>query len=183
MKNHLLQNLKILALGILTLACLIVTVISAIPEKEADLIMQEPFLVSSSQILANSDQYSTQITGVIKNTTGKPIVLQDVLVKISDGKTEVVKSLGGVTLPPRTTWSYLDKWESAGNFNRVQSIQAVVGGEEVAVSNATSAVAFKGSTVIGLVACVGLGLLLTHACKIRYYMMQEDQFKASQEQS
>ena len=183
MKNHLLQNLKILILGILTLACLVVTVISAIPEKEADLIMQEPFLVSSSQILANSNQYSTQITGVIKNTTDKPIAVQDVLVKISDGKTEEVISLGGITLPPRTPWSYLDKWESAGNFNRVLSIHAVVGGEELAVSNATSSMSISGVTVIALLVGAIFGFLLTHACKIRYYMMQEDQFKASQAQS
>lgn len=182
MKNHIWQNVKILLLGILTLTCLIVTVISAIPEKEDNLIMQEPFWVSSSQILAYSNQYSTQITGVIKNTTGQPINISEVQVTISDGKTREVISLEGVSLPPRTTRSYLEQWESTGNFNRVVSIHAIVGEEEILVSNLNESSPVKGITVVALLVCAGFALLLTHACKIRYYMMQEDQFKASQEQ-
>jgi hypothetical protein len=182
MKNHLLQNVKILVLGILTLACLIVAVISAIPEKETDLIMQEPFLVSSSQILANSNEYSTQLTGVIKNTTGKPITLQEILVTVSDGKTQSVVSLDGVSLPPRTTWSYLEQWESGANFNRVLSIRAIVDGEEISVPTTLPSMSIDGVTVIFLLLGAILAFFLTHACKIRYYMMQEDQFKASQEQ-
>ena len=183
MKNHLLQNFKILVLGILTLACLIVAVISAIPEKEAALIMQEPFSVSSSQILANSNEYSTQITGVIKNATGKPITMQEILVTVSDGKTQSVVSLDSVSLPPRTTWSYLEQWESNGNFSRVLSIRAVVDGEEIAVSNVTRSTSIDGVTVIALLIGGIFGFFLTHACKIRYYMMQEDRFKASQAQA
>ena len=174
MKKHLLHDLLTLVTGILALTCLVLAVLSAIPGKSAPLKVQETIDVSSSQILANSNRYSTRLSGLLKNPHDDTVTVTSLTVRISDGKTEEDIRLDCFSLKPRHNLPISELWESEHRFDRVLSVTAEVNGEQIELKNATAFANVNGLTVILAVLALICGLAAFHFGKISYYIRQEE---------
>lgn len=178
MKMHIGQNIRILITGLCLIIILVGMVLSAIPAKQMGLIVTQTVAVSNSLVSVSEENYSCELQGILKNESEESISIEELVIRVGDGKNEHTLTLQGFTLPPRMTQELFERWESECAFDRVLSVTARVNGETYELRNVTEGWNINGITWL----LAGLSLLtaylLYRACMIRYYMYQEDRQKA-----
>jgi len=174
MLKHIGQNLLILLSALLTLAFGVLTAIELIPANPFGVTVKEPLNVSSSPLTADASLFVSVLTGKLVNPTDVSVIMDEVQVTVSDGKTEKTVSAGSYTLPPRTSCEIRLDWQDTAAFDHVRQIKVTVNGVADILPNAVSGIGINGTAIL----CAGLFVLsaffLLYFAKIRYYMYQED---------
>ena len=173
-KWHVWQNLLIAALAVATALFALISVLALIPV-ETDVEIREEVRVSSSLADSESGIYLISIEGALRNTTGKTVVVEKFHVPVDgfDRKTEgQTVTVEGITIPPRGTVSVAASATGTENCTKVGEVTALVNGEECYLRN--PAQIDLASALIPAAITALLVFFLVRACKVRYYMAQED---------
>ena len=173
MKSRILQDLKIALFGVLTLLFLFLTVLAFLPER-SDVEIKETFTVSSAPVDSKMTGYSVQVSGVLHNKSGSPVVV-DRLTVVFSGVDGELSTEEAVLLPPRA-----DLPVTLSIFNK--NIPSGVKGVFVSVDGAPPAVELRNPAVSNPFAHAFLPILLTllflaltvHASIVRVYIAQEE---------
>ena len=181
MTKHLLQNLWILLLALLTLGLAFLLVLDMIPARASGLEVKERVDVSSSRISADSNVHISSVQGFLRNTTGETVKVDGITVVVEDGKGNTkTLELPGAEVLPHSGLEVSHTWESAIAFDRVNSVTVTVNGEEDLIPNTPKTFILNASTIVYLVLTAISAFFLVWVCKVRYYMYQEDMAKKSQ---
>jgi hypothetical protein len=178
MTKHLLQNLWILLLALLTLGLAFLLVLDMIPAGSSGLEVKERVEVSSSLISADGNAHVSSVQGFLRNKTGESIAVEKITVVVADadGNTKTLE-LDGAKVLPHGELEISHVWESGLDFDRVSSVTVTVNGEEDLIPNAVRTFFLSASTVVYLVLTGISACFLIWVCKVRYYMYQEDMEK------
>jgi hypothetical protein len=178
MTRHLLQNLWILLLALLTLGLAFLLVLDMIPAANSGLEVKERVEVSSSLISAQGKTHVASVQGFLRNTTGDSIEVEKITVVVADadGNTKTLE-LPGAKVLPHADLEISHVWESSLAFDRVSSVTVTVSGEEDLIPNAPRTFFLSASTIVYLVLTGISACFLIWVCKVRYYMYQEDMEK------
>lgn len=177
MKEHIGQNVRILIMGLCLVLLLTAAVLSAIPEKQTGILVEQTVEASASRISMAEEKYACELQGILKNGSEESITVESLEILVSDGKNEHTETLDGFTLPPRVTKEIFLRWETEHAFDRVLSVTVHVNGEANAIPNVTDGRSINGITWLLLGLSLLIAYLLYRACMIRYYMYQEDRQK------
>lgn len=175
MFKHIGQNLLIAGLGVLTILLTLLLILELIPVGVSALEVEQKISVSSSPINVTDKTYVSAISGIMSNPTNDAVRVESFRVTVSneDGDRKLVE-LDGCVMPPRTSYELEQIWEGVTAYDAVIRVEAVVGGEILSISNSESEVDVGGLSIIyAALLLLSVGFLI-HACKIRYYMYQED---------
>lgn len=125
--KHLLQFLWIPVCGLLTLLCLLLTVLGAVSGPTSALEVREEIHISSSpKTGAEVPVYICQLTGELFNPTGKDVALDTLKVSMQgDEGSEYVLYLTDLVVPARRALVLEATWESAAPYDRVTGLRAV----------------------------------------------------------
>ena len=179
MTRHILQNLLILLLAAICLGLVLLTVLDLIPANASGLMLSEKITVSSSQIYANEENRISVVRGTFQNPTNATVVIEKAMIVASNAEgAEKLIELTGISIPARTDKEIVYSWQEAAAYDRILSITVTVEGEEDLVPNSVSSATVDGFAVVYLILLAIFALLLVWACKVRYYMYQEDTEKA-----
>ena len=175
MTKHILQNLWILLLSLLTLGLALLLILDMIPAKASGLEVKERVEVSSSQISAGGRDYISSVQGFLRNTTAQTVEVERITVVVADSEgTEKVLELPGATVTPHAELEISHIWESGLAYDRVLSVTVTVNGEEDLIPNAPRTFFLNASTIVYFVLTALSAFFLVWVCKVRYYMYQED---------
>ena len=178
MKQHIIYRALTVLFGLCAIALAILAILSLIPaEVETGLTVKETLFVSSSPQNAEKTSYVSQIQGILINESDEELIVDALKIKVSDGKTEREMLLEGFKLPARVSYTLLHEWQDTHNYNRINSVTAVIGGKDASLANATADLPFNFSTVAYLALCTIAILLTVHFGKQCYYLIQEEQLK------
>lgn len=178
MTKHILQNLWILLLSLLTLGLAFLLVLDMIPAKESGLEVKERVDVSSSLISAGGSTYISSVQGLLRNTTGDSVELEEISVVVSDSDgNKKTLTFPGKTVNPHATLELSHAWESGVAYDRVLSVTVTVDGEEDLIPNTPRTFFINASTIVYLALTALSAFFLVWVCKVRYYMYQEDMEK------
>lgn len=178
MKRHVKQNLLILLFSVLTLGFLVLTVLELLPGNDRDFTFTEPVSVASAPINAAKDRYSSVLTGILNNKTDSPVTVEEMTVRVTDGKTAQEITLGGFTVPARAEYELLKQWEGDTDADRVLSVSVRTGDGERSLENRTDVISFGTGTLVLLLLTLLSGAFLYHAALVRRYLWEEDKFLA-----
>ncbi len=173
-KLHMWQNLLIAVLAAATVFFALVSVLALIPV-ETDVEIREEIRVSSSLVDVDGGIYLVVFEGALRNTTSKTLVVERLMVPVDgsnrqiDAKTFTVE---GITIPPRGTVTVSASETSMENCTKVGEVEALVDGNSLYLRN--PAQIDPVSALIPAVITALLVFFLVRACKVRYYMAQED---------
>ena len=175
MTKHILQNILILILGLLCLGLLFLTIVDLIPANTSGLQLSEEVKVSSSQINAKEETRISAVRGAFFNPTNHTVEIERVQIVVSNEEgDEKTLELDGVSIPARTDREFTSSWTEDKAYDRVISITVTVGGAEDLVPNKVSNFSFGSFAIVYLILLAIFAFLLVWACKVRYYMYQED---------
>ena len=176
MTKHILQNILILILALLCLGLLFLTVLDLIPANTSGLQLSEEVAVSSSRINANDEEtHISVVRGTFQNPTENTVEIERVQIVVSNEEgDEKTVELDGVTLLPRTDREFSSTWTEDKAYDRILSITVTVDGAEDLVPNKVSNFSFGSFAILYLILLAIFAFLLVWACKVRYYMYQED---------
>ena len=176
-KERLVQTLKIIVLAILAAALLLLTALELQPAAVSDLKLQKKFQISSALIDVGRDVYATNLVGEFVNETNETIVVDALTVTVSNGKVTKRIEFEGFTLLPRTDIELSQTWTGIHDFDRITRIDVTVNGKEDVLVNTDSTLSISGIAIVYLLLLLVDLLLLVRACKIRYYIWQEQQLQ------
>lgn len=181
MLKHVGQNLIILGLGLLSCLLVVLLVLELIPVSASSLEVKQRIDVSSSVIKVGQEKYDSSLRGILKNPTDTAVTVESLWVTVgnADGEELLIK-LEGQSMQPRTTWEIDYRWESWLEYDRVLHVDAIVSGERLTVSNTETVVEAEGPVLLYVVLLLIAAGFLIHACKVRYYMYQEDRADAAE---
>lgn len=173
---HLGQNLLIAGLALLTLFFALLSVLAVLPA-ETDVEIRETVHVSSSPLSADaSSVYLVSVTGALRNTTNREITVERLTVPVENGSfvgkqtRELVQE--GIVIPPFGQVSLSVTGEGLADYRYVGEVTAVWDGEEHFLRN--PAEKELSSAILPVLLTVIAVFFLIRACKVRYYMAQED---------
>lgn len=176
-KDSLVQTIKITVLAVLAAALLLLTALELQPAAVSDLKLEKRFEISSALIDVGRDVYAASLTGTFANDTNEPIVVDALSVTVSDGTIKKKIEFEGFTLAPRTDRELSQTWTGIHDYDRITRIDVTVNGEEDVLVNTDSAMTISGIAILYLVLLLVDLLLLVRACKILYYIRQEQQMQ------
>lgn len=173
---HLGQNLLIAGLTLLALLFALLSVLAVLPA-ETDVEIREAIHVSSSPLSADeSSVYLVSVTGTLRNTTSREITVERLTVPVENGSfvgkqtKELVRE--GIVIPPFGQISLSVTGEGLADYRYVGEVTAVWDGEEHFLRN--PAEKELSSAILPVLLTVISVFFLIRACKVRYYMAQED---------
>ena len=175
MTKHILQNILILILALICAGLLFLTILDLIPANTSGLQLSEEVTVSSSRINANEETRISVVRGVFYNPTDDTVEIERVRIVVSneDGDEKTVE-LDGVAILPRTDREFSSSWAEDKAYDRILSITVTVDGADDLMPNKVSNVSFGSFAIFYLILLAIFAFLLVWACKVRYYMYQED---------
>ncbi len=189
MKEKIKQDIKIAVCGILTLLCLVLTVLELIPEKKSGIVVKDTVTVYSAPTDSFSGIFENTVAGSLFNETDAPIVIDALTVRVSDGKTEkdIPVDLSQTTayasqqLDPRTKLEFSVTEFSGCDFSKVEEVRITVKGELYQLSNMDqSAISIVAILLIALLLI--FGFMLYRSIMVRYYMYKEPTAEAATEE-
>lgn len=182
MTKHILQNVWILLLALLTLGLTFLLILDLIPADLSGLEVKEKVDVSSALIQAGGNVYTSSLRGTLKNTTDEKLAVEKIAVVISngDGQSKTLE-FEEVTVLPHADLDLSYQWESNIAYDRVTSITVTLGGEEDLIPNSEKTFFLRASTIVYGVLVAIAAFFLVWVCKVRYYMYQEDTEKEKSE--
>ena len=111
MTKHLLQNLWILLLALLTLGLALLLVLDAIPAKTSGLEVKERVEASSALISAENKVYISSVQGYLRNATNQKVKVDQITVVVSDGDgNQKSLTLEGAELAPYAELEVSQAW-------------------------------------------------------------------------
>ena len=181
-KNRILQTALIAFLAVLTLGSAFVSILACIPVS-TDVEICEVIQASAAPLSAGlNPDYEVDVAGALRNTTGKTIVVDrlEIPLQTESGDASHVIVIEGIVIPPRSTeYLPLTREIMDEDYETVGEITATIGGEEIFLRNpAEVALTFS---LVPIAITLLLAFFLVRACKVRYYMYQEDQARAQEE--
>ena len=171
-KNRILQTVLVAALATCTLFFGFIGVLACIPET-AELEAVEPIEASASKLMAD-EGYRIDVVGRVKNTTDKTLIVDSMEVLLTDeqGEKEMRLTTEAITVLSKNVVDVDISVEADDAFQTVKQVNVVVGGDSFALKN-TQEVSLA-TALIPLVVAAIFAFFLVRACKVRYYMVQED---------
>lgn len=171
-KNRILQTVLVAVLAACTLFFGFIGVLACIPET-AELEAVETIHASASKLMAD-EGYRIDVVGRVKNTTEKTLVVDGLEILLTDdsGETERVLTTEKLTILPKNTVDVAVSAETDVAFDTVKQVTGLVNGETITLKN-TQDVSLA-TALIPLIVTAVFAFFLVRACKVRYYMMQED---------
>ncbi len=177
-KAALLAVLQIVLFAFLTLCLAALLILELLPKGTEGLSVKSPLAASSSSLSPYGEPvkvYRTQIIGSVTNSSEQVFEVSSVQVTVSNGYVEKnVEYTEAFTLPPRHDRDIVFDFEGDADYDRVIAVTAVVNGERVEIKNTAERFSVGGAAIffgILLIPCV---CLLIRACKVRYYIRQEE---------
>ena len=145
---------------------------ACIPET-AELEAVETVRASASKLMAD-EGYRIDVVGRVKNTTEKTLVVDELEILLTDdsGETERVLTTEKLTILPKNTVDVAVSAETDVAFDTVKQVTGLVNGETITLKNAQDV--SLATALIPLIVTAVFAFFLVRACKVRYYMMQED---------
>ena len=182
-KNRILQTVLIAIFAICTLCSAFVSILACIPTS-TDVEICETIHASAAPLSAGlNPSYEVDVSGALRNTTGKTIVVERLEIPLHTESGDVSKTIviEGINIPPRST-EYLPLTREIldGDYETVGEITATFGGETVFLRN--PAEVSLTLSLVPIAITLVFAFLLVRACKVRYYMYQEDQAKVQETQ-
>ena len=171
-RSRILQTVLVAVLAACTLFFGFIGVLACIPET-ADLEAVEPIRASASKLMAD-EGYRIDAVGRVKNTTDETVVVDrlEILLTDEEGVGELLLTTEKLTLLSRSTVDVSVSAEADTAFNTVKQVNVVVNGEKVALKNLQET--SLATAMIPLIVAAIFAFFLVRACKVRYYMVQED---------
>ena len=171
-KNRILQTVLVAVLAACTLFFGFIGVLACIPET-AELEAVETVRASASKLMAD-EGYRIDVVGRVKNTTEKTLVVEGLEILLTDdsGETERVLTTEKLTILPKNTVDVAVSAETDVAFDTVKQVTGLVNGETITLKNAQDV--SLATALIPLIVTAVFAFFLVRACKVRYYMMQED---------
>ena len=171
-KNRILQTVLVAVLAACTLFFGFIGVLACIPET-AELEAVETVRASASKLMAD-EGYRIDVVGRVKNTTEKTLVVDGLEILLTDdsGETERVLTTEKLTILPKNTVDVAVSAETDVAFDTVKQVTGLVNGETITLKNAQDV--SLATALIPLIVTAVFAFFLVRACKVRYYMMQED---------
>ncbi|MBE6632852.1 MAG: hypothetical protein E7620_00760 [Ruminococcaceae bacterium] len=173
-KRKIKQLILIVLLGIGTLFSLVVSVLAMIPVNTAVEIREE-IKASSSAVSANEETaYITEVSGAIRNTTDRDLVVAKLEVPTVSlgGDNGPVVVFENITIPARGTITIAKTETGTVSCDRVGDIVATVGEETFYLRNPAEQAATV--SLVPILFTLVLGYLLVYACRVYYYMILEE---------
>lgn len=173
-RDTVLQYVKTVLCAALTLALLIVAILEMIPTKDVGVVVKEEIYAASQNLYANSEEYTTQIRGILKNSTKESVHVDSVRVVIGDGAVKKDIVFSAIDLPPNAEYEVSKDLMEEGDFDTVHAIYVTIGGEETRITNrSVSAFPLTGLAVVCLALLIPAAFLLIRTLKGCYYLRQE----------
>ncbi len=172
-KNRLLQTVLVAVFALCTLFSAFISVLACIPIS-TDVEIAETVKASAFLENAGASAYRIDVVGAFRNTTEEDLMLDRLeFILEADGVGEPVTfAVENVTVPARNTVTVSKSDLADGRYDRVQEVIATVNGEAVSLRN--PAETSPTAALIPLAVTAVFAYLLVRACKVRYYMLQED---------
>ena len=173
-KQKIKQFIIIALLGIGTLFSLVVSVLAMIPVNTAVEIREEIKVSSSAVSAGENTAYVTEVSGAIRNTTDRDLVVARLEVPTEssgNGKGPVV-IFENITIPARGTVTIAKTETGTVDCQRVGNIVATVGAENFYLRNPAEQAATV--SLVPILFTLVLGYLLVYACRVCYYMILEE---------
>ena len=172
-KNRLLQTVLVAVFAVCTLFSAFISVLACIPVS-TDVEIKETVKASASRANALEETYRIDVVGAFKNTTEEDLTVErlEFILEADGVDGEITVAVENVTVPARNTVTVSKSDLADGRYDRVQEVIATVNGEAVSLRN--PAETSPTAALIPLAVTAVFAYLLVRACKVRYYMMQED---------
>ena len=173
-KSRVIQTVLIAVFAICTAFSAFVSVLACIPETD-DLEIAEVFSASAFKETASGSEYRVDVVGALKNNGEETLTVErlEIVLESDYAKGELSVAVDGFTIAPRNVVTVSKSVIGDGEYARVRSVSATVDGETVVLRNLER----ERSLVVNLIplaATAVFAFLLVRACKVCYYMMQED---------
>ncbi|MBR2721691.1 MAG: hypothetical protein IKB75_02820 [Clostridia bacterium] len=155
----------------------IVAMIFSILPTSGDLIVREVISVSSAPLDNTRTSFSSYMVGELFNPSDKEIVIDSLIVEIGNGQRPLQKearNLGEIRIPARCKHPLYLTWEGTQEFDRVASVKAVVGGQEITLDNPAKGLQMSEFTLLYLAFTVFAVMLSVRSIKGLYYLTQEE---------
>ena len=184
-KATLLQTLLLVLWSLTTAALAVLLVLEvAATLKTETLVVKEPIKVTSSSLSpmgVMGKTYSSQVTGVIFNTSSRAIRVENLRITVKAEGAEHVVELETFLIPARSSHSVEASFVSGHAYYAVDRISLEYDGEREVLSNLVSENGWEKSGVALMLYAVLLvpsTWLLVTAAKKRYYLFQEAKMQA-----
>lgn len=174
-KDCLLQNLKIVLLGVLVLLLAVLTVLELFTAGMSEVGVDEPVRTSSSLINVGQGRYTSTVSGRLVNRGDDTVRIELVTVTVSDGKESRKIEIEGFVLPPHFERDIFAEWQGTKDYHTVTRVAVTVNGVEDVIPNTEETMPVSGIAILYFALLVLSALFLVRACKIRYYIYQEMQ--------
>lgn len=176
-KLHIGQDLLIAGLAVVTLFFALLSALALFPS-ETDVEISETITMSVSRLNGVDEvpaQYLAEATGVLRNTTSHEIVVDQLTVKAGNSEfrtSQVELTSGQIVIPAWAEIPVSLSVQSSVYCEYVGEITAQTDGKEVYLRNPADT--DLSAALVPVIVTVILAFFLVRACKIRYYMAQED---------
>ncbi|MBR7098306.1 MAG: hypothetical protein IKC59_02735 [Clostridia bacterium] len=174
--NRILQTALIVVFAICTLFSAFISVLACIPIA-TDVEIRETVKASASKLSAETDSlYQIEVSGALKNTTDAPIAVERLEIVLQAGKNdpELLCVIENIEIPARATVTVAKSEFVSLPYDKIGGITATVNGESIYLRN--PAQTSPTVALIPLALTAVFTFLLVRACKVRYYMYQEDRY-------
>ena len=172
--NRILQTALIVVFAICTLFSAFVSVLACLPTT-TDVEIRETVKASASKLSADADSiYQVEVSGALKNTTDAPIVVErfEIVLQAGKGDPDVLCVIENIEIPARATVTVAKSELVPAPYNKIGGISATVNGVSLYLRNPAQTSPTIALIPIALTAV--FAFLLVRACKVRFYMYQED---------
>lgn len=176
-KLHLGQNILIACWAVLTVFFGLLSALALFPA-ETDVEIHETVRVTASRLNGETDVpplYLLEASGTLRNTTAEAVTVDRLTIRIGDGEfssDKIELKLDAVTVPAWAEVRISASEQSNVFCEYVGGITASVGGKEVYLRNPADT--DLSAALVPVILTAVFAILLVRACKIRYYMAQED---------
>ncbi len=181
-KNRITQTILIAVLAICTLGSAFMSILACLPTS-TDVEIREVIHASASPLSAGlKPDYEVSVSGQLRNTTEKPVVVERLEIPLKTAKGDASKTMviENIAIAPRSTVDLPDTREIMDDdYDQVGEVTATIGGEEIFLRN--PAEVSPTLSLIPIAITLVLAFPLARACMVRYYMYQEDQAEAREE--
>lgn len=176
-KSRVMQTALIAILAVCTLFFGFISVLACMPET-ADLEAVEPIRASASKVMAD-EGYLIAAVGSLKNTTERTLIAERLEIFLTDDKGEGEQILvkENLAVLPKHTVDVSMTAPSDEALHVVKQVRVLMDGEYVTLRNVPQT--SLAMAMIPLIITAVFAFFLVRACKVRYYMMQEDRADAS----
>ena len=173
-KDKIKQWVLISVFGLCTLFSLVISILSMVPVNTSVEIREEIRVFSSAVNASESTAYVVEVSGAIRNSTEKDLVVErlEVQTVTVGGKAGPVVVFENVELPARATVTVARTVTSEDSCDRAGDIYATVAGETSYLRNPAAQEAT--ASLVPLFFTLVFGYLLVYACKVYRYMLEEE---------